>query len=251
MNLQQQRVLQSFRRVQDFSAANPGLVPAPAGQPDTWAPLTRQLSAVSDVVVLLTTAAVEQNTQSVQATVGPTNEPLLRAAVRDQLRHVTQVARALARTVPGIGTLKMPPPGLQVESLLKAAQSTANQAATYETVLVEQGLAPDFVAQLGAAVTALRESIDRRGRARALLVSATQQVKVNLNLGQQYVSMMDAALTVALKSDSARMAEWKNAKRVTQKGVSAGSFARTLDTSPAIVPATPPAVPLEPTAKAA
>jgi hypothetical protein len=86
-------------------------------------------------------------------------------------------------------------------------------------VLVENGLAPDFVAQLGRGMDALKVSVDSRGAARAKQVSATKQLTTSLGLGKQYVQIMDAALTKALKSDPAKLAEWKNARRVTIKGV--------------------------------
>ena len=56
---------------------------------------------------------------------------------------------------------------------------------------------------------------------------------MTLSLGQQYVQIMDAALTKALKEDHARLVAWKHARRVTLKGT------RAVD----IVITTPPTLP--------
>jgi hypothetical protein len=64
-------------------------------------------------------------------------------------------------------------------------------------------------------------------------VSATKQVRMSLALGQQYVQIMDAALTKMLRDDAARLAEWKHAHRVVSKGTS----------SVEIVTAAPPTMP--------
>jgi len=217
MNNQQQRKLQALRRVQAWCAANPQLVPAPV--PDTaWSPLTRQLDTLNTLVAQATAAATDQGVQAKRSTLGGSDESSLRRQLRAELRAVTQVAQALHKQVPGIGILKMPSPTITVEGLLKAADALATQASTYETVLVAHGLAPDFLAHLAAAVSALKVSIDRRGAARAGIVSATRQVRVSLALGRQYVQIMDAALTKALRNEPARLTEWKHAQRVTLKG---------------------------------
>jgi hypothetical protein len=220
----QQRVLQALRRVQAWCAANPALVPPAEGPPAAWVPLTRQFDALNTIVAQLTFAAADQGVQTKRTTLAATDEPSLRRHVREELHAVTQVAQALRTTVPGIGVLRMPSTKLQSEALLKAADALTRQATTFQTVLVEHGLAPDFPAQLNSATSALRASIDGRGAARASLTSATKQLKVGSGLGLQYVNIMDAALTKALKHDPARLAEWKSAKRVTVKGTpTAGS----------------------------
>lgn len=270
MDLHQQRVLQSHRRVQAWCAANPGLVPPPVGPSDAWTPLTRQLDTLNTRVTQSTDAAAQQEVQARQTTLVATDEPALRKHLRDEMHVVAQIAQALRKSVPGIGVLRMPAPQTQVEGLLKVADAFTREAFTYETVLVEHGLAPDFVAQLRDGISALKASVDGRGAARAGQVSATKQLAVSLALGHQYVRIMDAVLTKALKTDSAKLVEWNNAKRVTIKGVSAAgttsattSISTSTRATPTLVtqtaastplpstPATMPAGTPEPDAKAA
>jgi len=198
MDNKQQRALQALRRVQAWCAANPQLVPAPVPPNTAWAPLTRQLDTLNTIVDQVTAAAAEQGVQAKRATVDATGGSSLRRHLRAEMRVITQVARALRKSVPGIGTLKMPSERARLEGQLEAAEALAKQAATYESVLVEHGLAPDFLAQLATAISSLRASLDSRGIARAGVVSATKQVAITLSLGAQFVQIMDAALTKAL-----------------------------------------------------
>ena len=221
MDARQQRVLQSLRRTQAWCAANPGLVPAPVGPSDAWVPLTRQLGALNSIVIRMTDAAAQQGVEASHLTLEATDEPLLRKQLRNQMRHVTQVAQALRTVVPGIGTLRMPSRKVQVEGLLKFADSLTRQAATYESVLVEHGLPADFVTQLHAAGATLKASVDGRGAARAGVVWATKELTTSVTLAHQYVRIMDAAISRALASSPAKLAAWKHATRVTIKGVQA------------------------------
>ncbi|MEP6622771.1 MAG: hypothetical protein ABJE47_25850 [bacterium] len=218
MENRQQRILQSHRRVQDWCAANPGLVPPPSGTSDTWAPITRQFDALNTLVATATQAAAIQATSGAERTLAATDEQDLRADLRRQMNAVTQVARAIRGKVPGISLLRLPPTKLQAESLLKAADSFVMQASKYETVLTDHALPLDFVAQIQRATSALKDSIDGRGAARASQVSATKQLAVTLDLGAQRVKILDAALKQVLRSDPAKLAEWRSVIRVTVKG---------------------------------
>jgi hypothetical protein len=260
MDLRQQRVLQSQRRVQAWCAANPGLIPPPVRSPDAWTPITRQVDALNTIVSVATTAAAQQSVNGSQLTLEATDEPGLRKHLRQEMRSVTQVAQALKKTVPGISVLRMPSSKVQVEGLLKAADAFITQASTFETVLVEHALPSDFVKQLQDAAAALKASVDGRGAARAGRVSATEQLAVSLSLGTRFVQILDAALTKALRTNPAKLVEWRNAKRITMVGVTSTGILTTptlVATAPvaattiASPPATQPGSIPKPTAKAA
>jgi hypothetical protein len=186
---------------------------------------------LNTIVAQATAAAAEQGVQTKRATLDASDERSLRKRLRAEMHAVTQVAQALRRNVPGIGILKMPPRQIRTEGLLESADALGTQASTYETVLVEHGLAPDFLTHLATAASALKASLDGRGAARAGRASATKQVHVAIALGLQYVQILDAALTKALRDDAARLTEWKHARRVTLKGTPAVDIMTT--TSPA------------------
>ena len=124
----QARALLSYRRVEVWCAANPGLVPPAVGPSSAWVPLTRQLDVLHTVTTQMTAAALQQVVQAKQSTLEATGEPALRKDLRDELRVVTEVAQALRTTTPGIGTLKLPRSGMQTDALLRAADALSTQA---------------------------------------------------------------------------------------------------------------------------
>src|ERR1035437_10725952 len=107
MDLRQQRVLQSQRRVQAWCAANPALIPPPVGSPDAWAPITRQLDALNTIVSVATTAATQQSVNGSQLTLEATDEPGLRKHLRQEMRSVTQGAPALQKAGPGTRVVRV------------------------------------------------------------------------------------------------------------------------------------------------
>jgi hypothetical protein len=237
MQNKQDRALQAQERTLAWCAANPTLVPPAVGSPDAWSTITRQYSALSTAVAASAAAAAKQSVSATNATLEATGEPSLRAHLRQELRAVTQVAQALKTTVPGISILRMPPVHIGATALVTATDGFITQASTYASVLVEHTLPADFITQLQDARSALAASIVGRGTARAGRVSASKDLVASLTLGKQLVQVLDSALTKALKDNPAKLAEWKNIKRVTVKGVvNSGA-----STTPAFTtPATPP-----------
>jgi hypothetical protein len=92
-------------------------------------------------------------------------------------------------------------------------------AAIYKDVFVEHGLPADFLEQLDGAMSALKSTVDARGVAQSRRVGASTGLAEDLALGRQIVTMIDASLTHALKSDSSTLASWRQTKRATVKGV--------------------------------
>ena len=243
-----QRVLQAFHRVLSFGATNPTIIPPATGSSDTWAPLTRQLDAIGTITTQVTDAASDQLHQAANAKLDATSEPSLRKTLRDKMHAIAQVAQALKKTIPGIGTLKMPANSLQAAAVLKYAEGLKKQASTYESVLIEHGLGTDIIAQLQGAIAALQTSMNARGAAQTAQAGAGKQLSDGIALGLQYIKVMDAALTETLKSNPPKLAEWKKAKRITIKGVvsSNRSTSAPVTTTPATpTPVAPVPVPVQ------
>jgi hypothetical protein len=216
MKVQQGRALQAFRRVQAWFAEHPEVLANSGSSKDA---LAKQLQALGQVVDSMTAGATEQTTQKSQATLAAKDEKALRADVRSlHLRSIVNVAGALRGKVPGMGVFKLPSPGIRSENLLHAAQAVRTTADVYKDVFVEHGLPADFLDQLDAATSALKESVDARGIARSRITGASSTLASERSLGQQIVTMIDASLAHALKSESALLASWRQAKRVTLKG---------------------------------
>jgi hypothetical protein len=213
----QSRGLQCFRRVEAWFADHPTVVPAAGSSAGA---LGAQVTALQQVVDRMTAQATEETTQASQATLAAKDEPALRKELRMlHMRAIVTVAGALRGKVPGIGVFKTPSRDMGSESLVSAAEAMHEMAAPYESVFVEHGLPADFLAQLDAAALALKLSVDARGVAQSRRTGAGTSLGNDLKLGKQILSMISASLSYALKSDPATLASWRQARRVTVKGV--------------------------------
>ena len=104
MNTYQERVLQSFRRVQGWFAANPQFV-AKDGPASTPA-LAAQLDGLNGVVLRVSDHAAQQETQLAQSSLVSKDEyDRRRELLAVHMASIAKVARALRGTVPGIGLL--------------------------------------------------------------------------------------------------------------------------------------------------
>jgi hypothetical protein len=225
MNSHQDRVTQSFRRVQGWFAVHPEYVTA---NPKLGA----QIDALNGIVSRLSDHVVAQETQHAQSLLVSKDEiEKRREVLSNQMAPIAKVARALRGTVPGIGVLTRPKGNVPTPEVIGAATAMAEKAGMYKDVLIESGLPADFIEQLQEAAAALKGSIDGRGLARASRVAATQGVRAEVALGLRVVAIIDVVVTRLIRSEPAKLAEWEQLKRVTVKGVSVRDSAGAGETS--------------------
>jgi len=214
MDNKKQRSIQSYRRMLDWKkSCNGVLQSAPA-------PIEAHFIALGDVVTKIETDIVTQGSQHQLSTRTATDANLRREAVREAMSPITKTARALQGTVFGIGAIaQMPHASWDNDKLANAANLMAQNATTFEAVLVEHGLASNCIESLGTAAAALKASVDARGAAKSAAAGAKAGVKEGLKTAKTLVSLLDASLTPFLKANPATLASWRNAKRITVKGV--------------------------------
>jgi hypothetical protein len=106
-------------------------------------------------------------------------------------------------------------------------------------VFLDQQMPADFIAQLQAAVEAVKQAVIAQGIARGQVVNGTTGVKAQLAVTHTDVKVINALVVKQLKGHANLLGEWASAKRVRAKpGVPAGSTV-----APPIVP-TPVTVPV-------
>jgi len=233
MNNPQIRRTQSFRRVPDWCTTHPDILQAAP------ATVATHLADLATVVTNIETMAVTQDAQHGLSTRSSTDATQRRAGVRDAMRPISQVAKGLTGTVMGISAIsKMPKSHVDNDALVTAANSMVENATSFKDVLIAHGARPDFIETLQTAATALKSSVDARGQAKATAVGATKGIHTELLAGNKLVSFIDVALMPQLKGNSAALASWRNAKRVTTKGA-----------IPVLPPATTPATVATPSTK--
>jgi hypothetical protein len=213
MTGKEERFFQALRRETGWFVINPQYV---ADNPS----LGKQVDALNGIVQRVSDHATAQQVQHAQTLLISQDEIGKRQEVLShQMAPIAQVAHALAGTVPGIGVLSMPKANIPTSQLITAATAMGEKAVIYKDVLVENGLPADFIQQLQQAAAALKASFDGRGLARASKAAATRGIGSELALARRVVSIIDAIVTRLLRSEPAKLAEWKQLKRVTVKGV--------------------------------
>jgi hypothetical protein len=214
MTNKKQRSLQSFRRVQGWAVAHEDVLRAAPS------PVAAHLVKLGEVVVRIESNATQQDAQHRLSTRSSTDATTRRTAVRDAMRPIAQVGRTLRGTVFGISAIsKMPSTDADNDHLVTAANSMVENAMIFRTTLIEHGLQPDCIETLQAAAAALKSSVDARGLAKSAGVGASKGIHAEILQGVKLVSLIDAGLMQQLQNDHMNLASWRNAKRVTTKGV--------------------------------
>ena len=269
MNAKQKRVLQSFRRAQNWLAARPDLTytapsspqlvtGAPASPAASTAPATTgaagtarptpTLSALGEhsneldtVVESVTSLASEQESHRRSGKGSTAEAQRLRAELLDH--HIRPIADLASLAMPDVvrmtEALRRPKADIDAEGLLAAATAMANASAEYANVLVKRGLPADFESQLQDAADAYRVAIDAGGEARGARRGATQGLLDAFGRGQKIVAAMTVLVNRSLRDDPQGLAEWHQIRRVTLKGVQPAALAATPVVSTTPVAASP------------
>jgi hypothetical protein len=210
MKQDQQRILDSFRRIQDFLDAHADQVAAlkdSAGR--------KQLD---DAVTQISAADNAQGTANLTMTGQISREKSLIDDLRvKHMRPIMVFARARLRGVPDFAALTKSPAKLQPKPLVRAARAMATAAAPYANTFQEGGLPNDTVAELNTAADALDTAITDRANTKVGRVKATNGIGEELKLGKEAVGMLSAVITRQFADDKTFLAAWRAARRVTLK----------------------------------
>jgi hypothetical protein len=207
MDARQQRALASLERVRDFldDLSTAGLVPADDGQRQSLAERIGQIRAAAE-----TLARVRDESPAEVRRV----RELRRALASDHVLRVTRVARTVLFPVDvDDGLLRPPTRRLSPAALVKIARALADAVTPHRPLFLEAGLPADFVEQLRAAADAYRAAMDARAEHRRQRARAAAQLREELGRGRVLLGRIDALLTVLLRDDRIRLAEWRRVKR--------------------------------------
>lgn len=239
MNSKETRHLQRGRRADGFLTANPKVT----GDPSTPG-LAEHYIALRDVISELGGAAAGQAASFLSAK-GATAEIENRSdLLRQEMRAVVTIAQlAIPDVVKMTVALQMPKSGTRGERLLIAADALGVSAEQYRDTLVKQGLPADGLARLRSVTQQLRGAIDARGQSIGSRRGSTENIDVLVGQARKHVRAIDVLLDRVLKDNPALLAEWKQVKRVTIKGVQRAASADASDAP--VTPETPidPAAP--------
>ena len=151
-----------------------------------------------------------------RASVGETAKQCqLRTELRfDHMRPIALIANQKLREQQEFTLLRLPSRKLRGARLTAAARDMANAAEKHTDLFVEEGLAPDFVAELRAAADRCDQSIDARGQSRGARAGATEGLKVATTRARVLIRLFDSLLRPKLGTNDELLREWQVAKHI-------------------------------------
>lgn len=207
METKQKQTIEAFQRVQAFLEAFPAPPPATYSAPKV---------VLGDVVAQLTDHSAEQVSGRSMSTAEERRQKRLVTILREHhLRPIVAIARATISDEPGIeAALRFPPAKLSVLKLIAEANAIRGSAALYEPAFVKNGRPADFLAQLAAAIDAVRLSMDGRARQVGRHIGAKAGLEQQLRRGRKAEDMLDSIVMVAFEGNDVVLAKWQNARKV-------------------------------------
>ena len=230
MQQQEQRKLDSLRRVQDFLDAHADAVGALRN--------SEGRVQLDEAVASLTAHNADQAATDLALAGAKEKQQALASELQSKhMVSIAQFARAKLRGVPDFAALAKSGFGLRLKALIHAARAMATAAAPQRDAFVSAGFPPDAIAELGAVASALEATMTDRANAKVRRVGATKGIEEAVKRGREAVAMLNAVIGRQFAGDATFLAGWRAARRVTAKPGLAKFAAAVLPTA-APVPAT-------------
>jgi hypothetical protein len=166
-------------------------------------------------------------------------EALRYTLIHDHMAVVSRIGRAKLPNTPEFRNLKMPRGNPSTARLTEAAYEMANSALKNVGVFVEAGLPEDFVTRLKAAADAVIDARLQRSLAQATRTLATKALDAKHSAARKLVSVLDAMVKTAIRSDPTLLPGWNQVKRISR--ISANGPASAPKSSAPATPAAPAA----------
>ena len=207
----------SFQRVQEFLSQQPS-----TNVPDG---LGAQKAELDDVIAQLLSEAVDQDAGVRFARAHTDAERKLREVLyKEHMQPISRVAREVFG-VTGMDRAFLMPRGRTNQPLIATAGAMARAAEREKDVLLQHGLAPDFIEKLTAAASALDAARNAKVESTRRRITATATVKAQLKRGRKTVRLLDAILKPRLAGNPQLLAAWQSATRVRPTSAVAASDA--------------------------
>jgi hypothetical protein len=226
MNAKHTRIIESFRRVQNWITAHPELTAVPRTTttsavvsitPASTNAIATKQAALANVIQAFAAAGASQEQQRRSGRGATLEARVLRSTLL--LEHMKPLAQLAAAVIPAtvrmVAELRMPKRTLTPERLAAAGEAMANAAEQYKAALVGHGLAPDFVDQLRSVTAKYKAIRDTRGQSIASRRGALKSMEASAKEGRGIVSALDVLITQKVRQNPMLMAEWTQLKRVT------------------------------------
>lgn len=207
MNDREIREVESLTRIRDFGAANAAAFPAGS----LGAGLFTRLN---DVVDELNRHGRDQTLGSGAAKTSTGAKRDARESLRQQMRAISDTARAMESSVPNISNSFRVPNTNGDEALLNAARAFVSAATPLKVEFTSRELQESFLDDLSETIDEFERAVNSRNLNTERRVSATASIKHVLEQGMQLKRELDAIVRNKFRADPAKLAAWESARHV-------------------------------------
>jgi hypothetical protein len=220
------RYLNAFDRVVEFGVNHPLTTPIAA--------VTTLYTSVGNVATTIRSHKGDQESGRGEFLGGSSNRGLKAEALRDQMRPINKIARALNREqFPGVREKFYMPKSRAYEALIGRAEAFIDAIAPIKTAFTDRGLPATFDTALTAAKDALVEATADKNAGLATQVGGTAGLFAQAHFGLLQMRELDAILSFQYRDNPVLLAAWKSACHVEREPeAEAGT-----PTAPAVAPA--------------
>jgi hypothetical protein len=141
-------------------------------------------------------------------------------ALRDEMRPINQMARALPKDqFPGVRALFRMPPTTGYAAILSRANAFLEAVGPIKAAFVERGLPADFDEQLETRIAAITAATNSRTLGKAEQVGGTAGMGAKASEGLAAVAELDSILSYQYRNNPALLAAWKSVRHVQRDPV--------------------------------
>jgi hypothetical protein len=159
-------------------------------------------------------------------------QALREVLVRDHIRPIAAIGRALLPEVGELKALRVPVAKGSYVAIVAAAYGIADVAKKHEAALLAAGRPAGFIAELVAATDALRDAVNATRQVKGQRMEATAGLVAEAKVARRALGLVDTLVRASIKGDRALLARWTHIRRVTS-GSTSGPDRPTVPSTPA------------------
>jgi hypothetical protein len=199
-------VLRTLQRVQRFLDTNTDAL----GDTTYWG--ARQ---TLDLCVAKLAAHADAQAHAIRAVAaeGKKKRALRDALLINHMRPIAKIAAANCEQIPERIPQALSVSGTSPRNAVAAARAMADAVQPYVRVFFREGLAPGFVARLGAAADALECAITNQQASAAARSASSRAIDTAVAEGRVALAVLSAIVESGISDDAALTALWKTTKR--------------------------------------
>ncbi|HEX8774666.1 MAG TPA: hypothetical protein VF735_13925 [Pyrinomonadaceae bacterium] len=207
MDDSQTRKSEMLIRVDDFGVGHASAFPASSlgGQ---------KFAAVRAIVEELQQHGTAQSASGSAARTSTGEKKAARDDLRRQMTAISQTARAMESSMPGISQNFRMPNTNGDQALLNAGRAFVQAATPLENEFISREMPAGFPGELSVAIDRFESACESQNQNREKRVSATAAIDEVIERGMAQVRELDAIVRNKFRADAATLAAWESARHV-------------------------------------